>query len=107
MGGLWYKEDISHSIPDHILTALIFVGLNGYFCLSFPRNSIKLGRACKLGAYLLCISLILEGMRLEMTIMYGSSPALELFIVMILWDNQIIILFRLSEAIHFGIWVCS
>ena len=59
---LWVRkrEYIPHSIPDRILTALIIVGLAGYYWIPFPSNSIKLGRACILGACLLCISLLLE-----------------------------------------------
>ena len=45
---LWFcnVEDILHPISDHMLTALILVGLDGYFWLSFSRNPIKIDRAC-------------------------------------------------------------
>ena len=90
-----------------MLTALILVGLDGYFRLSLPRNAIKLGIVCILGACLLCIYLLIEVLRAELIIMDRSSPVLELFNVLIPWDNTIIILFGPSEVIHLGIWICS
>ena len=90
-----------------MLTALILVGLDGYFWLSFYRNAIKLGIACILGACLLCLSFLLEVLLTEFTIMYRYSPVLKLFIILIFWNNPIIVLFGPNEAIHIGIWVCS
>ena len=102
---VWKGEDIPHSIPDHVFTTLIIVGLDGYFWNSFPRNAIKLVRSCLLGAFLLYISLLLESLRAEFTIMDWSLLFIELFIVLISWDNPIIILFGPIEAIHLGIWI--
>ena len=107
IAGVWKGEEIPNSIPDHMLTALIPVGIDGYCWIYFPRNTIKLGRACILRACLLCISLLFKGPRTELTIMYRSYPLLEFFIIMISWNNPIISLFGPSEAIHLGIWVCS
>ena len=59
---VWKGEYIPHSIPDHMLTELILVGLDGYLWISFPRNAIKLGRACILKSCILCIPLLLEGL---------------------------------------------
>ena len=42
---VWKGEDVPNFIPDHMLTALVLVGLDGYLRLSFPRNAIKLGRS--------------------------------------------------------------
>ena len=79
----WEGEDVSHSIHDHMLTALILVGLDGYFWIFFPRNPIKLDRACILRAYLLCLSHILEILLSELTIVNRSFPVIEVFIVLI------------------------
>ena len=49
---VWKGEYTPHPITDNMLTSLILVGLDGYFWLSFPRNSIKLSRACILRACL-------------------------------------------------------
>ena len=59
---VWNGEDVPHYIVDHMLTEFILVGLDGYFWLSFSSNAIKLGRACILGACLLCISFLLQGL---------------------------------------------
>ena len=74
---------VPHSIPDHMLAALILVGLDGYFWLSFYRNAIKLGIACILGACLLCLLFILEVLWTKLTIVYRSSPVIELFIILV------------------------
>ena len=55
-------EEIPHHVYDYILTSFILVGIDGCFWIYFPINSIKLVRSCILGAYLLCLSLILEVM---------------------------------------------
>ena len=88
-----------------MLKTLIHVGINGYYCIYFPRNSNKIVRSYILGACLLCIPLIIEGLRTELTMADMSSPVLELFIVLIHQENPIHILFGTSEAIHLGIWV--
>ena len=85
--------------------AFIFVGIMGIAEFYFPRNAIKLGRSCILGACLLCISLPFEGLISELTIVDGALSVLDLFIVMIFWYNKIIIFFRTSEAIHLEIGV--
>ena len=59
----WKREDIPHNIPNHMLMALIIVGLDGYFWLTLPSNTIKLGTSYILGECLLYISLLLEGLR--------------------------------------------
>ena len=70
---VWKGEYIPNYIPDHVLTELMLVILDGYFWISFPKNSIKLVRACILGACLFSLSLLLEGLREELTIMDRSS----------------------------------
>ena len=70
-------------------------------------NYIKLGRAFKLIAYLLCLYILLEGLQVELTIMDMFSTVIELFFVMTHWDNPIILLYGTSRTIHLGIWVCS
>ena len=90
-----------------MLPSLILVGIDGYLWLSFPRSSIKLGRACILGACLLCLSLLFEGLRAELTIIDRYLPVIEIFVVMILWENSTIILFGPIEAINIGIWIYS
>ena len=71
-----------------MLTELILVGLDGFCWFSFPRNAIKLGRDWILGGCLFSLSLLLEGLQSELIIMDRSSPVLEFFIVMILWEIQ-------------------
>ena len=56
-----------------------------------------------LGAYLLCLFLPLEGMRVELNIMEESLPVLEIFIVIIPWDNTRSLLFVPSEATNLGV----
>ena len=107
IAGIWYREDIPHSISDHMLTVLILVGLILCCCISFPRTSIELSKACILNTCLFCLYILLGGLRVEWTIIVISSVVLELFIVMILWDNPIILLIGPSDAIHLGIWVYS
>ena len=52
---VWKGDDVPNSITDHMLMALIIVGLYGYLWLSFPRNSIKIGISCILEACSICI----------------------------------------------------
>ena len=41
---------------------------------------------------------------MELTIMNGYLPVIELFIVLIPWEKPIILLFGLSEEIYLRIW---
>ena len=66
-----------------MLTALILVGPDGYYWLSFSRNTIKLDRAYILRACFLCLSRLLDIMMSELTIVNRSSPVIEFFVVMI------------------------
>ena len=77
-----------------MITALIIVRLYGYLWISLPINAVKIGITYILGACLLCVSLLLEYLRAELTITDRSSPVLEFFVVMILWFNLIILLFE-------------
>ena len=70
----WYREDIPHSITDHMLMAFILVAFDRNFRLSFSRNTLKLDKYLRLGAYPLCDSLLLEGLRSELTIV-NRSPS--------------------------------
>ena len=40
--GVWQGEETPHPIPDHMLTELTIVRLDGNWWLSLPRNTIKL-----------------------------------------------------------------
>ena len=67
-------------------------------------NYIKLGRAFKLIAYLLCLYILLEGLQVELTIMDMFSTVIELFFVMTHWDNPIILLYGTSKkSWHLGL----
>ena len=59
---VWKGEDVPHSIPYQMLTALILVRLDGYCWLSLSSNGIKLGRSCILGSCFLCLSFLFEGL---------------------------------------------
>ena len=41
---VWKREDTPNSILDHMFTAFIFLGLDGYIWISLPKNTIKIGR---------------------------------------------------------------
>ena len=66
-----------------MLTALILVGFDRDFRIFFSRNPIKRDRACIFRAHLLCLYLLLEIMRAELTIVNSSLPVIEIFIVLI------------------------
>ena len=53
-------DEIPNYISDHMLTALILVGPDGYLWLSLSKNPIKLDIACILRACLLFISRLLR-----------------------------------------------
>ena len=86
--------------------ALILVGLDGYLWFLFSRNVIKLGIACILDACILCITLLLEIMQAELTIIDRFLSVIGIFVVMTPWDNSIIILSGKSEAICLVVCLC-
>ena len=69
---VWQGEDIPHPIPDHILKKLILLGFDKDWWISFPRNAIQLDRAYIIGACLICLPILLEGMWVEFTNMDRS-----------------------------------
>ena len=89
-----------------MLMALILVVLYVGFWISLPSNSIKLFRPFIIVAYILCITIFLEGLQSELVIMDSSSTFIELFIVLIHWYNKISIHFGPNESIYLSIWVC-
>ena len=74
---VWKGEEIPYPFTDHVLTALIILGLDGYLWITLPMNHIKLGRECILGACIRCIYLIVDVIQVELTIMDRYFPVLD------------------------------
>ena len=102
---VWQGEDIPYPIFDHVLTALILVVYYSYLWIYFSSNYFKLYRAWKLRSYHICYYLLLDGLCTELTIIYRSLTVFGFLVILVPWNNSVIILSGQSESINVGIWV--
>ena len=98
------RHTVSHSY--HVVMPSVLTWFDGYLWIYFSRNAIKLNRACVIWACILCFTLLFDGLRTELTIMERTSPVFELLIILVPWENPIVILPVPSKSIYLGMWVC-